>query len=219
MARQSIGGNSFGTKWNPSVDGDGNPKDKADKGDFVQGYLIEHEEKTFANNNNPSQIYTIEIAQDPNDGEDYKGFGTEGEKISLFGCAVLDKKMAEVMQSRGLGVWVHVEYKGRELKKACKQILEKNPRKKFESKDYVKLFDVATDTEIPSKEGFSKPAYKPVVNNSAPAPAEALPDSLDDEPELLEEEKPKSKPAPAKKAPAKSSDLVMNQDDAEDMPF
>lgn len=183
MALEKLGGSSgFGDTWNPSADADKNRRETADPNkDYIEGFLIDKDTKRFASNLNDSEIYTFEIAAHP--GTEYTGFGTENGKVSVFGCAVLDDKMKEAIGKYGMGCWLRIEYQGMVLKKASKAVKEKFPNKVMENKDYVKLFDVIGDPDIPVRKVAGQTKYESAPTPAAPsAPANPeLPASLGDE--------------------------------------
>lgn len=178
MARTSLSDVTNGVDWKPMQAADGAAKMKGSDTDYIEGHLVKIKDGVGKHN---SRVYELRIVEpDVQKYGKYKGFGSEGALVNLWGSTVIDNKMSNIR----LGQWVRIEYKGKKLKKSSEG---KHPSM-LGMNDYVNLFEFIVDSDIPDMAVEGEPAYSPAKNNAAPAKAVAktaepavVPDSLDDD--------------------------------------
>lgn len=178
MARTNHNSGDWGDIWSPNKDEHDNRRTAFDPTkDYIEGYYMSSESKTFNGQDKPTMVHVFRIHPDPMSKTSYNGFGTPDNDVTVFGSTVLDKQLAKIANDPklGMGSWTRIEWKGMELKSANKKILDQNPNKQFTSNsDFVKLFDVISDDEIPKLPVAVPQAYTPAANNGAkdrpPAP-------------------------------------------------
>lgn len=153
MARKSLNDAKNGTDWKPEVAADGAPKMTATANDYIEGFLMKKKENVGMHSSN---VYEIQISE----GDNYSGFGADGDNVNVWGSTVINQLMDQVR----VGQWVRIEYKGKKLKKAS----EKKHPQTLGMNDYIKMFDVIVDDDIADIAVSGAPAYK-ASTVSAPA--------------------------------------------------